>query len=230
MRLLLGLGVLLFSFGLSSCKPTNQQSGGTPDKSNDIITRKSEQRPITGFNQITVRSGIEVHMMSQAQCTFAVSAPVDIIPLVKTKVDYGNLIIWVDADRLTLNRPVQVYLSSVDLIGVNLSDAATADISTVKEKILKVSLTGASTLKVKGKAKILEALLDNASKLDAGEFVAQEVKLGSKSASKALVNAVNKLDVEADGASIITYKGSPKVKAVANGASTVSVAKSKKAD
>ncbi len=224
MRFFFGLGLLsVVVFGVG-CKPNRTATGEPQQSSSEITTRKSEQRPIVGFNQITIKSGIEVHMMSQAQCTFSVSAPVDVLPFVKTSIDYGNLSVWVDAKDMKLIRPVQVFLSSVDLIAVNLSEAATADISSVKEKTFKVNLSGGSTLKVKGKARLLDAVIDGASKLDAGELVAQDVKLGAKGASKALVNTAGKFDVDADGASMITYKGSPKVKAIENGASTVTPA------
>jgi hypothetical protein len=228
-RFAVAVGIFALLIG-GGCQSKSSNSGGQTKPSDEIITRKSEQRPIVGFNQITIKSPIIVHMMSGAQCTFSVSAPADVLPKIKTELDYGNLIVWIDGN-VQLQRPVELYLSSVDLIGVNLSGAATADIERVKEKNFKVVLSGASVLNVKGRARAIEAELTGASKFDAGRMPAQEVKLKADGASRALVNCDGKLTVDADGASTVSYKGSPKVTKNENGASkVVPVAKSGKAD
>ena len=214
------LGLILVVVG---CTPQISTSR-TSDSGGQIVTRKSEQRPITGFNQIQVSDAIEVHMMSQAQCTVAVAAPSDVLPLVKTELDYGTLKISVDAKNLQLDRKIQVYLSSVDLIGVDLRGASVGVIENIKERKLVVKLSGASVLKLKGRTRDLQATIEGASKLDAGPLVAERVTLTANGSSRALVNASSQLKATATGASVITYKGGAKTEVRANDVSTISPA------
>ena len=73
-------------------------------------------------------------------------------------------------------------------------------------RTFKMDVSGASSLNLNGKADVLDAELSGACKLSADEFVANDVKLELSGACKAWVYAANSIDIDASGASSLTYR------------------------
>jgi hypothetical protein len=87
---------------------------------------------------------------------------------------------------------------------------------------LKISTSGASNMEFTGSTGSLEVDLSGASKLDAADLKVQDGSISTSGASKADVWFTGKLDVEASGASKITYKGNPSLgKVKTSGASSL---------
>jgi len=87
---------------------------------------------------------------------------------------------------------------------------------------LRLSISGASTLEFAGSTGSLKVDLSGASKMDASELRVQDGSISTSGASKANIWFTGTLDIEASGASKITYKGNPNLgKTRTSGASSL---------
>lgn len=86
---------------------------------------------------------------------------------------------------------------------------------------LKFESSGASELNLHGKMKYLDGELSGASQLNAFDLEAEESKLRVSGASNARVWVTKLLDVKANGASSVRYRGNPTVDKDVSGGSTV---------
>ena len=73
-------------------------------------------------------------------------------------------------------------------------------------RTFKMDVSGASSLVINGKADVLDAELSGACKLSADELLADDVRLELSGACKAWVYAANSIDIDASGASSLTYR------------------------
>lgn len=73
-------------------------------------------------------------------------------------------------------------------------------------KSFKMDVSGASSLNISGKAEVLSAELSGACKLSADDLLAEDVKVELSGASKASVYAGKSIDIDASGASSLTYR------------------------
>ncbi len=112
-----------------------------------------------------------------------------------------------------LNRNLKIVLYTSILDKISLSGACFAQTNLQTQDKLEVELTGASRLSlVSGGDWIaqLKADISGSSRLDAIKANFQEVKITLSGASKADLNVIQKLKVEASGASVLRYLSKPK--------------------
>jgi hypothetical protein len=110
--------------------------------------------------------------------------------------------------------------SSFRLLEIDLSGASelTLDVPTDN---LDVELSGASTVTVKQPVSILSADLSGASRLYAFDAYASRADLELSGSSRANVSVSDYLKVEASGASVVNYKGSPRIDQELTGGSKI---------
>jgi phage shock protein PspC (stress-responsive transcriptional regulator) len=109
---------------------------------------------------------------------------------------------------------------NTDRFELDLAGASTVDLD-MDVKDLDIDVAGASTLKIKGKGDKLKLQVAGASKIDAFDFLANEVDVDAVGASKVNISAEKYLKADATGASNIIYKGNPEVNSSTNFASSV---------
>lgn len=103
---------------------------------------------------------------------------------------------------------------------VDLSGASQLDLKGTANKI-DADISGASELTLLKKVTQIDAEISGASTLHAFDAETQEAYLDLSGASKAKVSVAKILDVEASGASVVTYKGDPSIKSNLSGASKI---------
>ena len=86
---------------------------------------------------------------------------------------------------------------------------------------LKFDLSGASRLYLSGEGKYLDGELSGASQIDAYDLPVEESDLDLSGASSARVAVSRFLDVDANGASSVFYKGNPAIEKKLSGGSTL---------
>ncbi len=107
------------------------------------------------------------------------------------------------ASILNLNgtsESLKAELSGASKLNLNLSSSSES---------IKADLSGASTAKIKGKTDALDLDCSGASNFDGDELQAKVVIIDLSGASKAKVNARQKLTGEVSGASNLKYNGKP---------------------
>ena len=188
----------------------------------------NETRKVSQFDNVDISSAFKVVVTdNDYKGNVVVSAPSDALGKIVTKVVNGTLKVYVDGsismkngEKLEITFPhrklrdikisgasklVADHVLKVDKLNVNLSGASSLDLNVVSN-LIKLDHSGASKFKIKGNAQNFDANVSGASKLDAEDLKAANVKLKASGASSVKVWAVNDLKIDASGASKVSYK------------------------
>lgn len=103
---------------------------------------------------------------------------------------------------------MDVYLSGASLCQINVNTPS-----------LKVVLSGASYLSIRGAGQTMEADVSGSSAMKAFDFAVADASIAVSGASDAQIAASSALVVTATGASRVTYRGNPSVTSEVSGAS-----------
>lgn len=184
-------------------------------------TSKSETRNLSGFTKIDAGGAINVEVAVQKDFSVAVEADDNLLTNIKTEVSGDTLKIYSE-DRISPKTRINVVISMPELEGLDVSGASSGNIANVNADSLELKASGASKIKINGTTKELNAEASGASSIDAESLKVENADVEANGASKAIVSATNDLNVNASGASKITYVGEPKhIKQDSSGASSV---------
>lgn len=194
---------------------------------------KEEIRSMASFREVVINGSYNVLLKQGKEEKIKIKADDNIINLIETKVNDGKLIIETkepieESSELT----IEIILKEISSIEINGSEkvACTSTIITkdlrvissgsaeiellVNSENLFLTMNGAESVKLKGKAQKVDALVTGAGNLDATKLLTNTMKLFVAGAGHANVNVKNDLDVVVNGSSYVTYKGNPKIKKV----------------
>lgn len=184
-------------------------------------TSKIEKRDISGFSKIEVSGAINLEVSSQTDFNLLVQADDNLLANIKTEVSGDTLKIYSE-DKISPKTQINIRVSMPEIEGLHISGASSGKITNVKAVSLELRASGASKIKIEGEAQKLDAEASGASLIDAENLRAVDAEVEASGASKAIVSATNDLDVDANGASRITYTGEPKnIRQNSSGASSV---------
>jgi hypothetical protein len=198
--------------------------------SGNVIT---EERAVSDFDSVSVSTGINLFIEQGDDESLTIEAEDNVIPRILTDVRNGKLEIRFRAATfggLNLRKPVNVYVTAVDIDGIeissgadveteelktdklslNLSSGSSADIIIDVEE-LEVDLSSGSNLKAEGKATDQEVDLSSGVSYDAEDLESKTARLDVSSGSDAKVWVTEKLDVSISSGGSVRYKGSPEI-------------------
>lgn len=182
---------------------------------------KTENREVSGFKAIDVSGAFEVEITAQKDFSLEVEVDDNLLPLIKTEVEGGKLVIKSEKSFKTSN-PLKIRISAPDINSLELSGASKVNIVNVSNDALSLDSSGASKIRIEGTTKNFNVEMSGASKLDAENLKAENVSVDSSGASNATVFVTNVLKADLSGATNVTYTGSPKsVEKKTSGASSV---------
>ncbi|MDM7923760.1 MAG: head GIN domain-containing protein [Pyrinomonadaceae bacterium] len=209
----------VFSFGRVELPAFNISFGKGVKGSGNVVT---ENRQLSNFTSIEAGGIFNVQVTAQKEFSVQVEADDNILPLIKTEVLNGKLVISSETRFRSSNRIV-VRVTAPDISRVDMSGASKLDLNNVKNGELTLGTSGASKATVSGETALLRIDVSGASKVDASGLRAENAKIDASGASKALVNVAGDLKASASGASKINYSGTPRnIEKETNGASKVS--------
>jgi hypothetical protein len=172
------------------------------------------------FHGVDVGGVFTLDAAEGSPATVRVEGDANLLPLVETSVDDNVLHVKV-LERVSPSLPLVVRVVTPQLREIDVSGAADATIAT-SQPAFELDASGASDVKVRGTTQTFEVDVSGASEVDARELQAETVKVDASGASEVHVTATKSLDVEASGASEITYGGgATDVKKDTSGASEV---------
>ena len=182
---------------------------------------KTETRSVSGFKKIKAGGFVKLDVAVQKDFSVSVETDDNLLPLVTTQVD-GDTLVISSKESISPSKTTNVKISMPDLVDLDLSGASTGVITGVKTDSFEVEISGASSIKLDGEVKSLNAKASGASKIDAENLRAENAKADSSGASTITVTAANDADLNASGASTVYYTGEPKnLKQNSSGASTI---------
>lgn len=213
---------LIFSFLFFSCSKDE-----TIDPSNTIT---SQEHNITGYNELNVQDAfnVEVHFSNEIE-SIIVEANDNLHPYIILEKNLMELSIRLD-DNIDLSEKqatLNVYISTdhmfsyrasgattiqlldplgADKLIINLSGASSLSGNLTGTEVNAI-ITGASTLNLTGSANKFNLDATGASNMYDFDFVANWLHTNLEGACTASITVNNKLDVWANGASTVYYKG-----------------------
>lgn len=197
-------------------------------------------RELEDFNFLEVKNALEVELTQGDKNQVVITGiNTDDADKIKTEVKNGELFINTEG-KIKGKSAVVVHLTFKDLRGIRQSGASEITmmniLKTDKFSIngsgaieadlklevidLKVDFSGASDIKITGKATNFDLTLSGASDMKAQEFIAENVKVNVSGASDVRVFAIKSITGKASGASNINVKGSPEVRAINSSTAT----------
>jgi hypothetical protein len=212
----LGCGTLAFS------GPAKRIKG-----SGNVI---KETRHLDTFHAIDVGGAFEVELIKSNEEKIIIETDDNIMPYIKTRVSGGEL----DIDNTEdINNPTElkltIYYKSIDEIDISgAASLYSADIleasnfemdcSGASEITLKLDVgsfdadfSGASKMEFEGKVKSAEFDLSGASVLRAYGLEINDLELDASGAATVKVLVIDRISIEASGASSVRYKGDPSI-------------------
>lgn len=184
-------------------------------------TSKTEQRNVTGFNEIEAGGAMNLEVDAGKEFSVTVEADDNLLQYIKTEVSGDTLKIYSEG-KISPTAKLNVKISMPALEGLDVSGASEAKIVNVKADSLELKASGASEVNIVGTATELKAEASGASEIDAGNLRTESAEVDASGASSAFVFANDRLAAAASGASKISYTGEPKnIKQNASGASSI---------
>jgi hypothetical protein len=119
-----------------------------------------------------------------------------------------------------VNGRIVGFVDPIHRFDATLSGASIAQLELKADEVY-TWLTGASIVNLTGTGKKMVADVSGASKINAFDYSADQIKLQLSGASYARVKADRQLDITASGASEVRYIGNPQIQANVTGASSV---------
>ncbi len=203
-----------------------------------------EAREVPEFHAFQVGGAMHATVGYAETPSLKLRADDNILPLIKTEVRDGRLVVWVDSKGgVSSSKPIEVValtpkLEAVAAHGASMiqaaatpgekfraeaSGASEVSVRDIDAGALDAEASGASTLTVIGQAKTVNVSSSGASTVEATQLAAESVRLDVSGSSRAEVRASDSARGSASGASDVTVEGAPGDRGVeTSGASHVS--------
>lgn len=203
----------------------------------------TQDRSVGSFHSLSVETAVAVRIRQEPSAAVKVEADQNLQEFIEVLNESGTLVIRQRRGyRLDPTRDVVVYVSSPDFRDLDVSGASSitgeGTITTTGELFLEASgashirldvnaaklrtdISGSSKLALKGQAREFNAEASGASDIDGIDLQTETARIDISGATKVEVAVSRDLDVEASGASHVSYKGSPRINQRVSGAASV---------
>lgn len=192
------LTITVISILISSCALTGIIGSG-----NGI----SESRELGDYTSVKLKTAADVNITVGESNTFSISGDDNIIDLVTTKIEDGQLVID-QSSQFHTNIGVIITISIPSISSIELDGAGDIDVTGVNTPNMKIDLDGAGDISVSGTTDHLDAELDGAGDMNLYSLISTTAKVEVDGAGSIKVYATETLDATINGAGDIKYKGS----------------------
>jgi hypothetical protein len=170
----------------------------------------SEPRNVSDFTSIMLLGSAHVEVTFGALESVSVEADDNIVPLVETVVQNGQLVINNNSSaNFTTSNPVRVNVTMNSLKGVTLKGSGNINISSVAGDGLKISLPGSGNLTVTGTATAVDISLPGSGNIYCDGLKAKFATVTLNGSGNIEVYADQRLDANLRGSGTIHYGGNP---------------------
>ncbi len=200
-----------------------------------------QEYPIKDVDELKVSGSGKVILKQGDTESLVIEADDNILPHIEVEVDDGELSIHPERNtNLRSKSGIVYYLTLKEIEEIKLSGVVELESSLIEAKKLEFELSGATKVKARIKTDTLEIEGSGASKLylegetnkqkveiagsmhyDAGSLQSEIAEIEVLGASRVTVAVRKKLEVEASGVAVISYKGDPEVTKEISGAASV---------
>jgi len=170
----------------------------------------SETRQVSGFSSVQLRGSADVSITQGEAESVVVEADDNILPLIETTVQNGQLIIGTKPfTNLTTSNPIRVNVTAKSLQGVALSGSGSFDVSSLEGQDLSIALTGSGNITVSGAADRVDIRLPGSGNIYCSGLKTRSATATLTGSGNIAVNASETLDASILGSGTIRYDGNP---------------------
>jgi len=200
------LVLLLIMPILYGCSYAGRMEGAVTGSGN----RKTEKRPMGDFNAVEVTGAYDVKIVSGTKGDVQIESDDNILPLIKTEVKDGRLVVSSN-EKFSTSKSPTVSIVAANIQDVSGTGASNFDISGIRNASLKLSGMGASKFQCAGETNKLTVDVSGAGSVDARELHAKDAIVKTNGATSVTVFATETLDANVNGVGSVDYYGNPKV-------------------
>src|SRR5262245_27963288 len=172
--------------------------------------RKTEKRELAAFKSVEASGAFQVTIVCQQTQSFEIEGDDNILAIIKTDVNDGNLRIHSDT-QYNVSKPIAIRVSIPDLGKYISAGAGDVHISGVKNDQLVLSNTGAANIEASGQTKFVDIKSSGAGNIQTEKLHAERAKVSVSGAANVDLYASEQLDVTVSGIGSVTYSGNPPV-------------------
>jgi hypothetical protein len=171
-------------------------------------TVQTETRSLAAFDRVSVGSGMKVVIGAGAEPSVTVAAQPNLLPLIKTVVVDGQLVVTTPPPGVSSTEPITLTLAVPALTSVALSAGATGYVEHTGGP-LNVDVSGGSTLKAIGTTPELTVTASSGAKATLGELKAANGKVNANDGASAELNVTGTLTGVAEGGATVMLTTKP---------------------
>ena len=170
---------------------------------------QAEVRELPPFSRVSVAAGMKVIVGAAADQKVSVAAQPNLLPLIKTDVVEGQLIVTLDAEGgVTATKPMSLTVEIPVLESVALSGGSVGYVEHTGGD-LKLDVSGGAEITGIGTTPDLRLTATTGSHAKLGELVAQVAEISVNDGATAELNVVTSLTGVADGGSTVILTSKP---------------------
>jgi hypothetical protein len=170
---------------------------------------QTEVRELPPFTRISVAAGMKVIVGAATEQRVSVAAQPNLLPVIKTNVVEGQLIVTLDAvGGVTASKPMSLTVEIPALESVALSAGSVGYVEHTGGE-LQLDVSGGAEVTTIGTTPDLRLTATTGSHAKLGELVAQVAEISVNDGATAELNVVNSLTGVADGGSTVILKSKP---------------------
>ena len=197
------LAMLTIVLAASTCRYVGRGVRGSGN-------RKAEKRELASFKSVEASGAFEVSIVCQQSQSFEIEGDDNLLPIIKTDVNDGNLRIHSDT-QYNASKPIVIRINVPDLKKYSSAGAGDVHVSGIKNDQLVLSNTGAANIEASGETKFIEISTSGAGNIETEALHAERAKVTVSGAANVDVYASQQLDVSVSGIGSVSYSGNPPV-------------------
>lgn len=188
---------------------SSSSATGANDGSGNVT---SETREVSGFDEVELNGVGNLSIRQAGNESLTVEAEESVLPKIRTEVVDGRLFIGPEPNtNIETNEPINYELNVEDLRALELSGSGDIEVEDVSVDALTVTIDGAGTVEISGRADSQEVSVDGSGEYLAEDLESKNVEVSVDGAGSAVVNASETLDAKVGGAGSVEYVGNPTV-------------------
>jgi hypothetical protein len=182
----------------------------------------TESRPVSGFSVVSTSLPARLVIVQSGTESLSVTAEDNILPLVRTEVAGGRLVLSLaPAISISITREIVIEVSARTVTAIEASGATRVELTRLETDALSLQASGASQVTGSGNARALRLDLSGAVRCELGGLASRSAVTSVSGTSYARLRVAESLEAIVSGLSVIEYYGDAAVVASVSGASTV---------
>lgn len=179
-------------------------------------TIKTETRQTGSFDMILSKGSVDTDVTIGPQLAVAVEADDNLLPLIRTEVKNGALVIDTEGDWSSRHDPV-VHITMPSLGAIGIDGSGDATIRGLNGGALGTRIRGSGGITASGNVSQLEVVIDGSGDVDCKDVHADDVAVRVDGSGDAKVYANKALRVVINGSGDVSYSGDAQISSAIHG-------------